>query len=191
MNADGSEKANLTHTPDVNEHYPQISPDGAKICFNVDAGEGRSAVRSLWIMDVDGKNRKKIADQAREPFWSPDGKVIGFLHQEFTKFNVVDYFTKGMMFYNVVTGEIEPHPNSDNQPCRSMDGSVQSQSRWTAHCPPQYAIWCVLWYRRLARATAWRRARLEDEGLAAQLLVSLLILRRPCAVSLYRGAAIG
>src|SRR4051812_3152497 len=87
MNADGSEKLNLTKTTDVNEHYPQISPDGAKICFNVDSGEGRSAVRSLWIMDVDGKNRKKIADQAREPFWSPDGKVIGFLPQEYPKFD--------------------------------------------------------------------------------------------------------
>ena len=114
MNADGTESVNLTQSPGVNEHYPQISPDGRKICYNVDAGEGRNAVRSLWIMDIDGKNRKKIADHAREPFWSPDGKVIGYLRQEFTKFNVVDYFTKGMMYYNVETGETEPHPNSDN-----------------------------------------------------------------------------
>src|SRR6516162_4665442 len=36
MNADGSGATNLTQTPNVQEHYPQISPDGTKICFSVD-----------------------------------------------------------------------------------------------------------------------------------------------------------
>lgn len=113
MNADGSNAVNLTRTPDVNEHYPQISPDGTKICFNVDAGQDRDAVRSLWVMDINGKNRVKIADRAREPFWSPDGKVIGYLPQEYPKFDVIDYYTKGMVFYHVDTGKSEAHPNSD------------------------------------------------------------------------------
>jgi hypothetical protein len=112
MNADGSNKVNLTHTPDVNEHYPQVSPDGTRICFNVDQGEGRDAVRSLWVMNVDGSGRRKIADRAREPFWSPDGKVIGYLPQEYPKFDVIDYYTKGMMYYHVDTGQTEPHPNA-------------------------------------------------------------------------------
>src|SRR5579863_4010339 len=51
MNADGSGKVNLTNTPGRHEHYPQISPDGTKIAFSVDSGEGRDTVRSLWIMD--------------------------------------------------------------------------------------------------------------------------------------------
>ena len=114
MNADGSNPVNLTQTPKEHEHYPQVAPDGAKICFSVDAGEGRDAVRSLYVMDSDGKNRKKLADNAREPFWSPDGKVIGFLPQEYPKFNVMDYYTKGMSFYDLETGEIKPHPNSTN-----------------------------------------------------------------------------
>ncbi len=111
-NADGSEAVNLTSTSKVNEHYPQVSPDGAKIAFSVDEGEGRDTVRSIWVMDIDGKNRKQIADHAREQFWSRDGKVIGFLPQEYPKFNVVDYYTKGMSFYDVATGKIEAHPNS-------------------------------------------------------------------------------
>src|SRR5437870_306092 len=45
MNADGSNPVNLTRTPKEHEHYPQISPDGTKICFSVDDGEGRDAVR--------------------------------------------------------------------------------------------------------------------------------------------------
>ena len=74
MNADGSNPVNLTQTPKEHEHYPQVSPDGRKICFSVDQGESRDAVRSLYVMDSDGKNRKKLVDNAREPFWSPDAK---------------------------------------------------------------------------------------------------------------------
>jgi len=127
MNADGTEPVNLTNTPHEHEHYPQVSPDGMKICFSVDEGEGRDAVRSLYVMDIDGRNRKKLADHAREPFWSPDGKVIGFLPQEFPKFNVIDYYTKGMSFYHLATGQIESHPHSTNlfhlyNPCFAPNG---------------------------------------------------------------------
>ncbi len=127
MNADGSGAINLTHTPKEHEHYPQISPDGTKICFSVDAGEGREAVRSLYVMDIDGSHRRKLVENAREPFWSPDGKVLGFLHQEYSKFNVMDFYTKGMSFYDLATGKIEPHVNSTNlhhlyNPCWSPNG---------------------------------------------------------------------
>ena len=112
MNADGSEPKDLTPTPTDQEHYPQISPDGSKICFTIDSGEGRDAVRSVWVMDIDGKNRRMIADHAREPFWSPDGKVIGYLPQEYPKFDVIDYYTKGMAYHHLDTNTSEPHPNS-------------------------------------------------------------------------------
>src|SRR5437879_5461210 len=59
MNPDGSDPVNLTSTPKAQEHYPQVSPDGTKICFSVDEGEGRETIRSLWVMDIDGRNRKK------------------------------------------------------------------------------------------------------------------------------------
>ena len=127
MSADGAQSVNLTDTPKEHEHYPQVSPDGTKICFSVDQGEGRDAIRSLYVMDVDGKHRKKLVENAREPFWSPDGKVIGFLPQEYPKFNVMDYYTKGMSFYDLTTGQIEPHPNSTNiyhlyNPCFAPNG---------------------------------------------------------------------
>ncbi len=114
MNADGSKPVNLTNTPKEHEHYPQVSPDGTMICFSVDVGEGRDAVRSLYVMDSDGRHRKKLAENAREPFWRPDSKAIGFLPQEYSKFNVIDYYTKGMKFYDLATGRIETHPNSTN-----------------------------------------------------------------------------
>ncbi len=114
MNGDGSNPVNLTRTPGEQEHYPQVSPDATKICFVSDVGEGRDTVRSVYVMDIDGSNRKKVADHAREPFWSPDGKVIGFLPQEYAKFDVIDFSTKGMSFYDLATGKITPHVNSAN-----------------------------------------------------------------------------
>src|SRR3989440_10124458 len=114
MNADGSNPVNLTQTPKEQEHYPQVSPDGTKICFVADEGEGRDTVRSLYVMDVDGGNRKKLVDHAREPFWSPDSQVIGFLPKVYPKFNEIDYYTTGLSFYDLRTGKIEPHPNSAN-----------------------------------------------------------------------------
>ena len=112
MNADGSHAVNLTNTPGKHEHYPQVSPDGRRIAYTVNSGQGRDTVRSLWVMDVNGKHPRKIADHAREPFWSPDGKILGFLPQEYPKFDVIDYYTKGMVFYNLATGKSEMHPNS-------------------------------------------------------------------------------
>lgn len=110
--ADGSDAVNLTRSPGSHEHYPQVSPDGRWICFLEDRGEGRETVRSLWVMGSDGRNRRKLLDSAREPFWSPDGTRIGFLHPEFPKFNVMDYYTHGMSFVDLASGRITDHPNS-------------------------------------------------------------------------------
>lgn len=113
MAADGSGKKNLTNTKDRHELYPQASPDGKRICFVSDAGEGRDVVRSVCVMNADGSGRKTIAEHARQPFWSHDSKTIGYLPQEFPKFNVVDYFTKGMRFCDLETGEDRPFQNSE------------------------------------------------------------------------------
>ena len=127
MNADGSEPVNLTRTPNAHEHYPQVSPNGTKICFSVDEGEGRETIRSLYVMDMDGQHRRKIAEYAREPFWGPDSNTLGYLPQEYPKFSVTDYYTKGMTFYNLTTGKTEEHPNSANlrhlyNPCFAPNG---------------------------------------------------------------------
>ncbi|MBN2505166.1 MAG: PD40 domain-containing protein, partial [Verrucomicrobia bacterium] len=112
MHADGSDPVNLTRTPKEHEHYPQVSPDGTKLCYSVDAGQDRNTVRSLWVMDIDGRNRRKLADGAREPFWGPDSQTIGFLPQEYPRFSVTDYATRGMTFCDLRTGQLTPHPNT-------------------------------------------------------------------------------
>ena len=125
--ADGTGERNLTNTPDQHELYPQVSPDGTRLCFVSDKGSGRNTVRSVYVMNIDGSNRKWVADEARQPCWTNNSNTILYLPQEYSKWNVVDYFTKGLVYYNVETGVKRSHPNSDKlhhlyNPSMSPDG---------------------------------------------------------------------
>jgi TolB protein len=110
-NADGSNPVNLTRTPNVDELYPKVSPDGSKICFQADEGNGDDKVRSVYLMNVDGSDRVKIADQAREPCWSADGKQIAYLPNELKTFTYADGATLGLRIYDVASKQTRDHPN--------------------------------------------------------------------------------
>ena len=120
-NADGSDPVNLTNTPDVNEMYPQASPDGAKISFVVDEGEGEAKIRNVYYMNtvrslsqfMDGTGRIKVAENARQPCWSSDSTAIAYLKGEFDKFSYLDYATRGIFIYNLETGKHTEHPNKE------------------------------------------------------------------------------
>lgn len=111
VDPDGTHRINITMTPDVHELYPQASPDGSKIAFLVDDHANGTITRSLYVMNADGSNRKKVTDGARHHCWSPDGRELAFAKQEFGKFRVKDYVTKGIYFYDVATESLEKHPN--------------------------------------------------------------------------------
>ena len=83
VNADGSGGKNLTNTPDADDMYPHASPDGKQICFVVDQGKGSEKSRSVYVIGADGKGRRLIARDARQPCWSPDGRKIAYLPAEF------------------------------------------------------------------------------------------------------------
>jgi Tol biopolymer transport system component len=110
-NADGSNPVNLTKTPDVDELYPKPSPDGSKICFVADEGKGTSKIRNIYYMNSDGTGRTKIAENGREPCWSPDGTQIAYMKGEFEKFTFSDTATKGLFIYDVKTGKTREHVN--------------------------------------------------------------------------------
>lgn len=110
-NADGSNPVNLTNTKDVDEVYPRPSPDGTKICFVADEGKGDAKIRNVYYMNSDGTGRTKVADNGREPCWSPDGKQIAFLKGEFEKFTYTDFATKGLFIYDLKTGQTREHVN--------------------------------------------------------------------------------
>jgi Tol biopolymer transport system component/predicted Ser/Thr protein kinase len=55
----------------------EISPDGSHIVFSARKGEGPSV---LWVRDLSGTAARMLAgtEGAERPFWSPDGRFIGF-----------------------------------------------------------------------------------------------------------------
>ena len=115
INADGSNPVNLTKTPDVSEIYPHASPDGTKVCFEANEGTDKSnMVRSVYYMNLDGTNRVKVAHNARQACWGPDGQTIAFLKSEFDRYNYSDYATKGVYFYDLKTGKTTEHSNCAN-----------------------------------------------------------------------------
>ena len=111
INADGSDPVNLTRTRDVDEMYPHASPDGTKICFVADEGTGSDKVRSVYYMKLDGTERVKVAHNARQPCWGPDGRTIAYLPAEYTKYTIRDFATKGLTFYDLQSGQHTEHPN--------------------------------------------------------------------------------
>ena len=112
-NADGSGVVNLTRTPKVNELYPHVSPDGTKVSFVVDEGEGESQDRGVYYMNMDGTGRKQVAKNARQACWKSDSSAIAYLKGEFEKFSYKDYATRGIFIYDLKTGERRQHPNRD------------------------------------------------------------------------------
>ena len=112
MNADGSDQVNLTRTPDLDEMYPHASPDGTKISFVVDEGRGRNKVRSVYYMNIDGTGRVKVATNARQACWSPDGKSIAYLRGEYDRYSTREYATSELVIYNLQSAEHKPHPNT-------------------------------------------------------------------------------
>ena len=54
-----------------------VSPDGSQIAFTAAGGGGRF---SLWVRSLDAAEARELTgtDGAQYPFWSPDGRSIGF-----------------------------------------------------------------------------------------------------------------
>ncbi len=113
VNADGSNPVNLTNTPDVDEMYPHVSPDGTKICFVMDEGTARQRLRSVCYMNIDGTERVTVAQNAREPCWSFDSKSIAYLKGEYERYTTREYATSELMIYDLETGLHRPHPNKE------------------------------------------------------------------------------
>ncbi|MDR3618727.1 MAG: protein kinase [Paludisphaera borealis] len=51
---------------------PGFSPDDRTIAFLLFPGEGSEANGGVWLMNVDGTNRRRVGDYGN-PYWSPDG----------------------------------------------------------------------------------------------------------------------
>jgi hypothetical protein len=75
--------ANLTNTPDIEEDFPDRSPDGRRIVFVASPpGQANLPQRQIFVMDADGGNRAQLTQMPgphTNPVWSPDGAWIAYL----------------------------------------------------------------------------------------------------------------
>ncbi len=110
--ADGSNPVTLTR-PGVNENYAHVSPDGKKICFECEEGQGKAKRRNVYMMNMDGSGRTRVADVARDACWTPDGKAIVYLKDEVEELEYMDFATKGLFIYDLASGKTRQHVNHD------------------------------------------------------------------------------
>lgn len=129
MDADGSNKINLTKNPGIDK-FPVWSPDGTKIAFMSD----RNGNHEIFVMDANGDNPVNITRhpaQDIQPSWSPDGTKIlftsnrddplataptatfSFLGSPPKKINLEIYMMNANGSGQV---NISNHPSSDSQP---------------------------------------------------------------------------
>ena len=81
VRADGTEKRNLTETPDFSESEPSWSPDGQKIAFYN---------YGIAVTGAGGGHRRRLTDEGQAPAWSPDGRQIAF-SSSFSSYGDHDY----------------------------------------------------------------------------------------------------
>ena len=129
VNADGAGMANLTNTPAIDELYPHASPDGTRVLFVALEREGRRIrSRAVYVMNLDGTARTKIADNAYQPAWVGDGRAIAYLPGEFSRLSSSMTSNRGMVVYDLATRTTRPHPANGLRMLYNLAGSPDG--RW-------------------------------------------------------------
>ncbi|HEY0379038.1 MAG TPA: protein kinase [Pyrinomonadaceae bacterium] len=74
MNADGSDRKQLTASGSGLNHNAVVSPDGRHVVFT----SGRTGTRTVWVMNIDGSDPRQLTDGLVEflPDVSPDGQWV-------------------------------------------------------------------------------------------------------------------
>jgi len=114
---------NVTRSPGVADRDPVWSPDGARIAWFNDDGDGYALV----VADQDGANPRRIslADPTFffQPTWSPDGTRLAFTDTDYR-----------LLVVDAETGDLT-HVDTDRfaHPERSMNPVWSPDSRWIAY----------------------------------------------------------
>ena len=84
VDADGANRRYLTRGSD-----PVWSPDGKRVAYSV-----RGEDHGVWVVDLDGSNRRRLTDDGSAPVWSPDGNHVTYLRLRRSEY-VVDIWVVG------------------------------------------------------------------------------------------------
>lgn len=126
MNVDGSNRSQLTATPDLQEFNPVLSPDATRIAFT----RYEEGVEQIFVMDADGSNPVQLTDVEDggvHPTWSPDGSRIAFVSTRDNDFEIYVMDADGSNVERLTTA-----PGLDLSPKWSPDGStIASHSQRT------------------------------------------------------------
>jgi len=116
MNADGSNRSQLTATPDIQELNPVLSPDGTRIAFT----RFQAGVEQIFVMNADGSNPIQLTDDSGlHPSWSPDGSTIAFVSYRDNDLKIYLMDADGSNEQRITTAS-----GSDLWPKWSPDGST-------------------------------------------------------------------
>lgn len=84
MNADGTDQKALTRS-DCVDWFSRFSPDGSKVVFSRSKAGWVNEMDAemfdkwdVWVINTDGTNEQKVADNAAWGSWRPDGETIVF-----------------------------------------------------------------------------------------------------------------
>ncbi len=182
MNSDGTHVRRLTrYGPSfkVAAVYVGWSPDARRIVFwrlSTKSGVGR-----LWIMDSDGRKKKRIFDDPGFsdifPSFSPDGKQIVFARQELSGDFVIAIYRVSVdgtgltpiTRFNVENNDLRPEYSPDGKQIEFETGGRGGFQRLIALCnadgsdirfitPPERGAWAADWSpdgRRFLLATSF------------------------------------
>jgi Tol biopolymer transport system component len=104
MNADGSHVRRLT-TNDVADYSPSWSPKSDQIA--VASGSGRAGGTDLYVMNHDGKDRRRVVENGGWPSFSGDGKALYYHRQEGGKWGIWRVNLDGTGLKRITPPEIE------------------------------------------------------------------------------------
>jgi len=76
------------------EIRPSWSPDGRRVAFYSNKGNKSDKVFDLWVIDINGENAAKLADDIvvddhDGPQWTPDGQTVLYVKRDFKRNNPV------------------------------------------------------------------------------------------------------
>src|SRR5215207_7895146 len=151
MDADGTNRTNLTDTPDDLDYQPSWAPSGAQITFVREVREIPGEIifeqPDIFVMDTDPAtndaiNLTQTDESESHPDWSPDGAKIAFSGVRNSGWEIVTMDPDGLN-EEILTGD--GFDGNDEAPDWSPDGTkvvFMKESQVGGCCEP-WEIWAV------------------------------------------------